>query len=117
MLCDISSIRTAVIIAVGTHITLQCHTVRGYSYPRAVYPSSFMFLNTYIDQMQMVACEDNHSELLVNRTLDQKTRAVHLTVSATVLCSVQTRALLCHCLRSREKHDSLAKCLRKQQEW
>lgn len=65
----------------------------------------------------MVTREDYHSELLVSRTLDQKTGAVHLTVSATVLCSVQTRALLCHCLRSREKHDRLAKRLRKQHEW
>lgn len=73
-----------------------------------------MFLNTYIDQMQMVICEYNHSELLVNRTLGQKTGSVHLTVSATVLCSVQTRALLCHCLRSREKCDSLAEYLRQQ---
>lgn len=48
-----------------------------------------MFLNTYIDQMQMVTCENNHSKSLVNRTLGQKTGAVCLTVPATVMCSVQ----------------------------
>ena len=50
-----------------------------------------MLLNTYIDQMQMVKQEDNHtkgSELLVNRTLGQETEAVYLTVSTIVMRSV-----------------------------
>lgn len=99
-----------------THITPQCriYKVRGNSYPGAVSLSSLMLLSTYIDQMQMVTCGDNHSESLVNRTLGQKSRAVHVTMSVTVLCSVQTRVLLCHCLRWREKCDSLAECLRQQ---
>lgn len=120
MLCDISSVRAAVIIAVGTHITPQCRIlkVRGNSYPGAVSPSSFMFLSTYIDQMQMVTCGDNHSKSCVNRTLGQKSGAVRVTVSATVLCSVQTRTLLCYCLRWIEKCiQCLAEYLRQQHKW
>lgn len=99
MLCDISSVRAAFIIAVCTHITLQCriHKVRGNSYPGAVSPSSFMFLSTYIDQMQMVTCGDNHSESLVNRTLGQRSRAVHVAVSqchSAVFCTDQGIAVL-----------------------
>lgn len=93
MLCDISSRRTAVVIAECTHITPWCriHKVRSNSYTLTVYPSSVMLLNTYIDQMQMVKQEDNHakgSELLVNKTLGQETGAVYLTVFTIVMCSV-----------------------------
>lgn len=45
----------------------------------------------------MVTCGDNHSESLVNRTLGQKSRAVHVAVSqchSAVFCTDQGIAVL-----------------------
>lgn len=97
VLCDIASVRTAVVIAECTSIIPQCKIqgVRSNSYTQAVYPSPLMLLNTYIDQMQTVQQADNRRkarELLVNRTSGRETGAVHPTPSALARRSVQTGA-------------------------
>lgn len=91
MLCDIPSVATAVVTAECICVTPWCriHQVRSNSYTFAVYPSSPMLLNAYIDQMQAVKQEGNHTKGSVDRTLGQGNRAVHLTAFTTiVMCAV-----------------------------